>query len=96
MPETGKAGALTLAERLRAALSAKPLETHGHSGVTVTGSFGVATYPQDATTAVTLLEVADRAMYLAKARGRNAVACADELGSDTERDGPGSGPPAAP
>jgi diguanylate cyclase (GGDEF)-like protein len=39
----------------------------------VTASFGVATYPTDAKVKEDLVEMADRAMYLAKAAGRNRV-----------------------
>ncbi|HSO75998.1 MAG TPA: diguanylate cyclase, partial [Blastocatellia bacterium] len=39
----------------------------------VTASFGVATYPIDASEKEDLVEMADRAMYLAKAAGRNRV-----------------------
>ena len=39
----------------------------------VTASVGVSTYPSPAKTADELIEMADRAMYLAKAAGRNRV-----------------------
>jgi diguanylate cyclase (GGDEF)-like protein len=39
----------------------------------VTASIGVATYPFAAKTKEELIEMSDRAMYLAKAAGRNRV-----------------------
>jgi diguanylate cyclase (GGDEF)-like protein len=39
----------------------------------VTASIGVATYPTVSKTKEELIEMADRAMYLAKAAGRNRV-----------------------
>ena len=39
----------------------------------VTMSFGVANYPLDAVTTDDLIRCADRAMYIAKARGKNQV-----------------------
>jgi diguanylate cyclase (GGDEF)-like protein len=39
----------------------------------VTASLGVATYPAAAKTKEELVEISDRAMYLAKAAGRNRV-----------------------
>lgn len=45
-------------------------ELHGHQ-VTVSASIGIATCPQDATSATELLRMADLAMYHAKAQGKN-------------------------
>jgi diguanylate cyclase (GGDEF)-like protein len=73
MPETSKMGALTLAERLRRLFSSTVLPIDRVGDVSVLASFGVASYPADANEAKALLEAADRAMYLAKAKGRNAV-----------------------
>ena len=42
----------------------------------VTLSAGVAAYPDDAATVEDLLSVTDRALYMAKARGRNRIASA--------------------
>jgi two-component system, cell cycle response regulator len=69
---TDDAGALVVGERLRAALEA--LDVRGADGarLRVTGSFGLASWDrsegQDA-----LINRADKAMYLAKADGRNRV-----------------------
>ncbi len=72
MPETSKAGAMAMAERLRLALVEASHVIDGH-GLTVQASFGVASFPEDAKSAEALLEAADRAMYVAKSRGRNCV-----------------------
>jgi len=69
-PDTGLAGALVLAEALRAALEA---ETVPGLDRDVTGSLGVAVLPDHAATAETLLRLADRALYSAKNGGRNRV-----------------------
>jgi diguanylate cyclase (GGDEF)-like protein len=45
--------------------------------LTVTGSFGLATFPQDGATLHDLIRSADTMMYAAKAAGRNCVAVAD-------------------
>ncbi len=72
-PDTDAAGAATLAENLRLALARE-----GVPGVDreVTASFGVAVLPDHAQTADTLLRLADRAQYAAKADGRNRVVLA--------------------
>lgn len=72
LPQTDKDGAMILAERLRAATESQL----GHglaSGTRVTISAGVATYPQDATSADELVNAADTALYQAKRSGKNKV-----------------------
>jgi diguanylate cyclase (GGDEF)-like protein len=70
LPGTGRDGALTVAENLREAIGA--LEVSGVDRE-ITSSFGVAVLPDDAPDAQTLLRVADRALYQAKANGRDRV-----------------------
>ena len=80
LPETGIEGALRLAERIRAAIAAAPIHHQGRD-IPVTASFGAAelgTAPQDPHEAVEdFLRRADRALYAAKAAGRNRVFSAD-------------------
>ena len=45
----------------------------------LTASFGVASFPGDAADGTTLLRIADRALYAAKANGRNCVVGSAEL-----------------
>jgi diguanylate cyclase (GGDEF)-like protein/excisionase family DNA binding protein len=67
--DTGPAGALTVAERIRAEVeSSSALTAHP-----LTVSIGIATYPDDATAKDELLDKADWAMYAAKRAGRNRV-----------------------
>ncbi|HWV18237.1 MAG TPA: GGDEF domain-containing protein [Rhodocyclaceae bacterium] len=72
MPETDPAGALRLAERLRLAIAAIPMQ----GDMPVTASLGVAgtTKVDEACTLDGLLDEADKALYAAKAAGRNRVA----------------------
>jgi diguanylate cyclase (GGDEF)-like protein len=69
LPQCGREGAINVAERLREAIASTPVQKIGQ----VTASVGVATYPSAARTKEELIEMADRAMYLAKAAGRNRV-----------------------
>lgn len=75
--ETGKAAAIERAERLRlriAGLDYAALRPAGSaSEIRVTASLGVAAFPSDALTASELLELADSAMYHAKATGRDGL-----------------------
>ena len=82
LPETPLAGAVIVAENLRAAIESASLP-HGHTrvpGGRVTLSLGVASIvPQSEGAMKDLIDRADRALYRAKAAGRNRVA-GDEPG----------------
>jgi diguanylate cyclase (GGDEF)-like protein len=69
LPQCGREDAINVAERLREAIASTPVHKVGQ----VTASIGVATYPAATKTKEELIEMADRAMYLAKAAGRNRV-----------------------
>ncbi len=69
LPATPKTGAEVVADRARQAVESEEM----HRGEKITVSMGVATYPADATDERGLLRHADRAMYLAKAKGKNQV-----------------------
>ena len=71
LPQTDRAGALAVAERLRATVAAHtfPLATKGQ----ITVSTGIAQFPEDGTDVVSLIETADRTLYSAKKKGRNRV-----------------------
>jgi diguanylate cyclase (GGDEF)-like protein len=71
LPETGRDGASAFAEKIRAMVETSDLGLSGGSEVTV--SVGVATFPEDGATASDLVQSADRALYQAKALGRNRV-----------------------
>ena len=72
LPEMRKEDAFQRAEQLRSALAAAPV-VHGTSSIAVTASFGIATFPCDGRSSDELISSADRALYEAKAAGRNRV-----------------------
>lgn len=76
--ETDRAGARVTAERiLQGFRSRQFLQVRGLS-IQLTASVGLATYPEDAQAGIDLLNVADQAMYRAKARGRDRVMAASD------------------
>ncbi len=74
VPETGEAGAIAFAERLRDKIQAHPFDIGKGDPLQLTVSIGVADFPEaKVETAEDLLDCADRALYRAKAGGRNLV-----------------------
>jgi diguanylate cyclase (GGDEF)-like protein/PAS domain S-box-containing protein len=73
LPGLPKEIAVKRAELLRSETAAAPVN-YGASPIGVTASFGVATFPDDGRSSDELIGAADRALYAAKAAGRNRVA----------------------
>jgi diguanylate cyclase (GGDEF)-like protein len=74
LPDTDAEGAMEAAEKLRAAVARVTLPGIDRP---VTTSVGAAVFPHTAADAQSLLRLADRALYAAKARGRNRAELAD-------------------
>lgn len=72
LPETGLAGAIDVAERVRSAIREARASGRRRSGIRC--SVGVATFPEDGPQRADLLLAADRALYAAKRAGRDRVA----------------------
>lgn len=79
MPETSKTGALVTAERIRRTLAGSDFRVDRGGAINLSASIGVATFPGDGREPKALLAAADRAMYVAKERGRNRVVDANTL-----------------
>lgn len=80
LPETNRAEALAVAERLRVDFG-----EHLNGAGRVSLSAGIAAFPDDGLDAITLQTRADEALYAAKRGGRNACALAGEgSGADVE------------
>src|SRR2546421_3181852 len=74
MPETKLVEALMVAERIRLGVGSIELKTPDGVSVVASVSIGVAEFPAHGGSASELLAAADRAVYQAKALGRNRVA----------------------
>jgi diguanylate cyclase (GGDEF)-like protein len=75
LPETTVARAHEVAERVRRAIASSAVQ-HKENEIPVTASFGVAGYPESTGLRDGLFPAADRALYVAKDRGRNCVSLA--------------------
>jgi diguanylate cyclase (GGDEF)-like protein len=69
LPQADLDGALLVSERLRARLERTDVPIVGH----ITASFGLAAFPQHASTPAQLVTLADQALYEAKSAGRNRI-----------------------
>ena len=73
LPETDQRGAVETAHRLRQAIRVHRFHPVEGAEVSLTASFGVATYPEDGQSGEDLLRHADEAMYLVKTGTRDGV-----------------------
>jgi diguanylate cyclase (GGDEF)-like protein len=71
LPQTGREGAIVVAERVRQTVAEHTFPLAPAGSITI--SSGVAVFPHDATDSIGLIQASDRALYLAKKRGRNRV-----------------------
>lgn len=78
LPETDAKGAYAVAQRIRRAVKAHRFQAEGGFEVTLTASFGLATYPQDGENHEALLRRADAAMYRVKSSTRDGVGTGDD------------------
>lgn len=72
LPETAPDRAIEVAQRIRKAIEAAPLDSDGKP-IRTTVSIGLACYPEDGRSIDAIQARADRAMYAAKQQGRNQV-----------------------
>ncbi|HSQ21154.1 MAG TPA: sensor domain-containing diguanylate cyclase [Blastocatellia bacterium] len=73
LPETSAKRALQMAERVRERIAGHRFKGGVGADIYLTASFGVASFPEHATQAEKLIELADAAMYEAKQRDKNNV-----------------------
>jgi diguanylate cyclase (GGDEF)-like protein len=79
LADTDRRGAYVVAERIRRGIEGHTFLQGEGLAVHLTACIGVASYPVDAGTKKGVLDMADKAMYRAKAAERNRVYCAGDL-----------------
>jgi diguanylate cyclase (GGDEF)-like protein len=78
LPDTGREGAVSVAERIRDRIRAFRFLAGDNMNMRLTASIGVATLPDVAGSAEELLRAADQAMYRVKAAGKDGIHIAEE------------------
>ena len=78
LSETDTEGAMTTAEKICEAMRSEPFRMAGEEPVSITLSIGVAAHPEHGATFKDLVAAADKALYSAKAAGRDRVHMAPE------------------
>lgn len=73
LPNTPKDGGMAVARKLLELLNRQPFTTDSGERISISASFGVATFPEDGADRISLIRAADSAMYEAKENGRNTV-----------------------
>ena len=77
LPQTDQEQAVLVANRVRKALTANAYHLEPNIDISITASFGIATYPTHAITKDDLIRQADAAMYRVKSGTKNAVGVAN-------------------
>lgn len=81
LPETDQEQAVAVANRVRKSLTASVLRLDADIEISITASFGIASYPLHGLNKDDLIRQADAAMYRVKSTTKNAVGIATPLGN---------------
>ena len=79
LPNTAREEATALARRIVAVVREAKIRVGPSAQVSITLSGGIATFPQNASSAKALLSAADNALNAAKAAGKNTVICSQDM-----------------
>jgi diguanylate cyclase (GGDEF)-like protein len=79
LPQTDEEQAIAVANRIARAIASAPLQLDASTQVSITASFGIASYPTHAITKEGLIRQADAAMYRVKSSTKNAVGVAEVI-----------------
>jgi len=87
LPECELSDALAVAKRISKTVSEKRFKSE--SGKTITKvnlSIGIASFPDDASEALRLIDLADKALYSSKEKGKNRISLASDISVDVLRE----------
>ncbi|MFB0518885.1 MAG: GGDEF domain-containing protein, partial [Acidobacteriota bacterium] len=73
LPETGPQEAYLVAERIREEIENKPYECSESKYYSLTGSYGIASFPEHGSTKRELVDSADKAMFVAKDPNQKSI-----------------------
>lgn len=76
LPQTDQDQAVAVANRVRKSMTASPMHIDPNIEISISASFGIATFPTHAVTKESLIRQADAAMYRVKSTTKNAVGLA--------------------
>jgi diguanylate cyclase (GGDEF)-like protein len=79
LPETDCEGARVVADKLRRAISSRPIHVTDVGELAVTVSVGLASFPLHGEAVAEVLTKADAALYIAKRSGKNRVVAAGDV-----------------
>ena len=85
LPNTDPEQAVMVANRISRSMSSAPLVIDPNLEVSITASFGIATYPTHAMSKENLIRQADAAMYRVKSTTKNAVGVAEVVDATRPR-----------
>lgn len=79
LPETDLEKAFQIAERIRNVIASHAFDSRNVEGLVISVSIGISSFSEQHNNAEILVDAADKAMYRAKANGRNRVCMASKL-----------------
>ncbi|HEX8170006.1 MAG TPA: GGDEF domain-containing protein [Thermoanaerobaculia bacterium] len=85
LPQTDPEQAVAVAQRVARSIAGSPLRIDADVEVSITASFGIASYPTHAMSKEDLIRQADAAMYRVKSTTKNAVGIADSAAANPTR-----------
>jgi diguanylate cyclase (GGDEF)-like protein len=79
LPDCGRKEAMKRAQRIHSRMARTVYLSNRGLSVNISASYGIATFPDDAMDSRQLLNIADRALFTMKSRGKNGICQANEL-----------------